>query len=163
MSFGNVITDGTQQAVGTNGYIVSFDLSGESIKTCNGVQLQNSVSLVLSEISIASVELATLQNYPEDADCPELAFSQNDSVISVFCKTSSYPYTSQTRIAFWFSKNTDVITTTSDNIIPNNMPASAMNLLMLKCIKDSQILMGMNVSRDIQQQINKELISLNLV
>jgi hypothetical protein len=163
MAFGSLITDGTQESVGTNGYVVGFDLANLNIVNINQVQLQNAVSLVMSAVDINNTSKATLFAYNQDANAPDFAWSSEGTRVYVFCKTTVYPYTSQTRIAFWYNAQPEELSALSDVVIPNRLPAEARNLLVLLCAKEAQTLSGINPTRDILQQINSELNKLGLV
>ena len=154
--FGNVITNGTQVAVGTYGYVASFDLSGYRVDAMRGVQMQNANSSVLSELNEEASGQAALMAYAEDVNCPDFSWCANGSTVFVFCKTATYPYSSASRVAFFFAASPEPITATSDTVIPDRMPAEAKDLLKALTLKNMNNLLGKRTSLDLNNTIAAE-------
>lgn len=156
MAFGSPITDGTAIATGTYGYITSFNLSTQEIDELTGLQ----VYLSPAYSSIATpVEISVLFAYPEASGCPNLAVAQSGINVFVFCKTSIYPNTASTRVAFFFKKRATTVTAVSDLL---DIPNEARNLFFNYCMEQAQIINEVTPDRNIRQNINNEIEKLGL-
>ena len=133
--FGNVITDGTQVALGTYGYVAKFNLSSYLLKTMRQVQLQKvSGTPTLSLPSTTQDAIDVVYGYPEDLACPDFAWCQDKNIVHVFCKTSKYPFTSNTRIGFWMFRSAIDMTIASSNTDVASDKKELFRLLVLQAM-----------------------------
>jgi len=112
--FGIAINTGTQVAVGTNGYVASFDLINYEPQRVFQVQAERNG--VLSTPAKDTVSLDKLFGYPENSSPPDLAFAQSGNIVYVFFNGSKYPFDSTSRVAFWFFRNALNVTTATDKL-----------------------------------------------
>lgn len=162
MAFGNLITDGTQVAVGTYGYVASFDYSAERIKQVIGAQLQDVAAEELSGVEASAASRDALMAYAEDANCPDFAWYAAGSTVFVFCKTSVYPYSSNTRLAIYFYSNPEPVTATSDTLIPDRLPAEAKELFKSLCLRQTLTLLGKRIPVELSNKVGYEKERLGL-
>jgi hypothetical protein len=158
MAFGNLITDGTQAVVGTYGYIVTFDLTLQDIRNITQVQLQKNATT----LSPAIVDLSTfeeLSNYCEDSDCPDIAFCQTGNIVNIFLKTTTYPYDATVRIAFWFQRNAQNVSATTDYL---DIPVESRTLFRALVLENVYLTKELKIPFDVQETIKTERANLGL-
>jgi hypothetical protein len=153
MAFGNPVTNGTKVAEGTYGYVVSFDLSNEEIKTLLQVQMQDATAVEMGEVIDVGTDRAALFEYLEDVDCPDVAWFQEGVTVFVFLKTATWAYAATNRVAFWFYRDAEDIAALSDTI---DVPQAARELLKQTVRKLYYLGKGKRVPYDVEQGIVKE-------
>ena len=157
MAFGNIVTSGVQAAVGSNGYVASFDLTNQEPQRVFQVQAENTG--VLSTPVTSVVALDVLFGYPENSSPPDLAFAQNGNTVYVFFKTSKYPFTSSSRVAFWFYRNAKNVTGTTSKL---DIPQEARELMKAMTLEKLYNDLGKPVLFDTQETIRLEKADLGL-
>jgi hypothetical protein len=160
--FGNVITDGTQVAVGTYGYVVRFDLSAERMKEMIGVTLQLDGDQLSEPDSSPAETLAALFELCESVAATGFAWYAAGSTVYVYCKTATYGYTSNVRIAFEFYANAEPITATTDELIPERMPAEAKELVKAFILKKVYEMQNKQVPLAVNNTIAREKAALGV-
>ena len=155
--FGNPVTDGTQSAIGTNGYVASFDLTNHEPQRVFQVQAQKDG--VLSTPITSVVALDVLFAYPEASSPPNLAFAQNGNVVFVFFKTATYPFTADSRITFWFYRNAKNVSGTGSKL---DIPQESKELCKAMILEKLYNILGKPVSWDISESIRLEKADLGI-
>ena len=88
---GQVITNFPQYSVGTYGYTIQVDLTYLYASSIDIIQLDNNG---VSSLPITQkTALVSLQGYINDIACPNIAYSVDSDILTLFVKTSAYPYT----------------------------------------------------------------------
>ena len=140
MAFGNLITSGTQVSSGTNGFIVAFDLSGLDADTVFQVQLQKSGTTTYDPVT-AQTPRVTLFGYTNVAIAPpNYAYCQDGQIVYVFCNTGTFAFDTTTRVAFWFYRNAQNVTLTTDKVdVPDDANQLAVGLILRKMYIDLNV------------------------
>jgi hypothetical protein len=102
--FGNAITDGTQVALGTYGYVVSFDLTAYEVRSIEQIQMQSATN-VLSTPSVTPETREELFALCENTQTTkDFGYFLDDSTLFVFCRTAKYAYVGTVRIGWWLKR-----------------------------------------------------------
>ena len=154
MAFGNAVTDVSQRAVGTYGYTISIDTTGLYAYKITFVQAQDDsgATPVLSDPSGSSVSIKTLQEYLEDASCPDIAFNYAHGICTIFFKTSVYPYVSDTRFAMFGQRDSLKFYADGDKA---DFPDSEAALFNAYVIKHAALLTNKPIPSDVARIIQK--------
>lgn len=113
MAFGNSIVDFSQASIGTIGYTVRIDTTGLRTFKTKFVQAQ-ATSSSTPVPATQEVLLETIQGYLNDSEAPDLAFNNGYGEITIFLKTSVFPYLTNTRIALFGIRNPIPMTLSTD-------------------------------------------------
>lgn len=152
MAFGNPVTDLTQVAIGTNGYILSVDLESQEIDDAIQVQAQKN-GITLSAPITDKSSISDLFSLPENSAPPSLAFAQDGTIVYIFLKTSEYAYVSSNRIAVWYSRNPKNVVSTSDKL---DIPQEAKELFKMLVLDTMYRTQGKQTPRYIVDEITNQ-------
>lgn len=111
---GHAVTVYGQFTVGTYGYVLVVDLTKIYAKEIEFVQLEIA-GLAEDPVSVAT-DLSTLMAYPNDVNCPDVAFSYESDLLYLFLKESYAPYASNTRFTLFGKRYAKPITSLTDNL-----------------------------------------------
>lgn len=104
MAFGNSITDFSQASIGTVGYTVRIDTTGLKTFRVRFVQAQASSSDTPRPATSEDL-LSDIQGFLNDEGAPDLAFNFGYGEVTIFLKTSVFPYVDNTRVSIFGERN----------------------------------------------------------
>lgn len=152
--FGNKITDLTQIAIGTVGYIIKIDVKSSIFAyDITAVQAQDNAGSVPAPVT-TEVSLDTLMGYLNDSAAPDLAFNYGYGEVTIFLKTSVFPYVDTTGLVMFGKRNPIKLTSFNDKL---DIDDKDIELFSAYVIKYGSILSGKPVPFDVEKTIkNKE-------
>ena len=112
---GNAVTEFSKLVEGTTGYVIKVNTAALLFEKVNSVQAQ-AESADTPEPVTAETTLNIIQGYLNDTGCPDLAFNHDRSTITIFFKTSAFPYISTTRFALFGLRKAQATTAGTDYI-----------------------------------------------
>lgn len=117
MAFGLKVNDYSKASEGAYGYTLKIDMSDYNVNKMVFVQATNQPLGLPEPVVDEASSLITLQNYCDDADCPDLAFSFNGVYLTIFFKEATFPYADDdSRFAFSIYRNTKTMTTSTSKM-----------------------------------------------
>ena len=160
---GNAIVDGVQSAIGTYGYVVSFDLSSFGVKEIEQVQMQDTAG-VLSLPSTSPLTRAQIFELCEDAQGESespitFGYFLDNSVLFIFCKTDIYPYIYTNRVAWWIKRFVIDMATTANTI---DVAQDKEQLLRNLVLEAMYVNSGSRVPSEIAKTIQSERLRLSI-
>lgn len=158
MDFGNPITEGELIDEGTYGQIISFDLSPQYLDTILQLQLQKTGGMMSDVITTPST-WEDMCGYLEDENCPDIAYCQNGSVVSVLLNKTEYPFVATNRIGFWYYSWEKDVTSLSEEF---EMPGESRDLLSGIMLKRMYEGMNRRVPMEIDNKVLIEKAKLGL-
>jgi len=155
MAFGNLISDGTEIAAGTQGKIFAFDLKSVLIHKVKQVTMWDDD--MMSAPSTSPVPSSTLFGYLSSTSAPEFAFSQSGNFLYVFIKVAVY--TEASRIGFEFTRNSINPVAVNSKL---DVPQPAKALLVYLATKRLAEEDSQRIKFDLEQDIVREKLKLGL-
>ena len=147
---GQVITNFPQYSVGTYGYTIQVDLTYLYASSIDIIQLDNNG---VSSLPITQkTALVSLQGYINDIACPNIAYSVDSDILTLFVKTSAYPYTDTTKFVIYGKRLAITIGSLNDNV---DISDKDMELFLNYCIKGAGDILGIRTSPVITDNIRR--------
>lgn len=131
MAFGSIVTNLTQNAIGSYGYIVKINTADLLAETIESVQAQDDPATTPEPVT-GQVSIATLYSYLDDSGCPDLAYNYSDGECSIFFKTTEFAYSATTRFALFGRRKAQNCTSDADLL---DLPDRDLNLLAAYCMQ----------------------------
>lgn len=156
--YGALVTSGTQSAIGTYGYVASINMTTSTPKSIIQIQIQK--SSVLSDVYNTESDLDDLFNFCEDSGCPDAAYTLVGNMLSVFLKTSVYPFDANTLVQTLLYRNVIPLTLVGSSI---DVPNEARRLFALLVLLQAYRIYGRRVEAFITDGVQEEKSVLGLL
>lgn len=154
MPFGAAVTSATQIEIGTEGYIVRFNLSGNNLRTVNMVQAQsgsNTTVPAVTALSKAALHTLLVTNPVETQ--VDVAFCQSGDNLDVFLRSADYPYTGATRVGFRFYRSANNLTANTQSL---DIPEKTRLLCKLLILQETYRSQDLPVPQSMKSAIETE-------
>lgn len=152
MAYGSIITNVSQNAIGSIGYIVKINTAELLAETIESVQAQASPSSTPDPVS-GPVGISALYGYLNDTESPDLAYNYSDGECSIFFKTTVFAYSATTRYALFGKRKAQNCTSDADLL---DCPDRDLNLLSLYCLQLAYALKKSGTPKWIYDRIKTE-------
>ena len=152
MAFGNKVTELTQIAIGTTGYVVRIDTTSLIAYSITGVQAQASASDTPEPVT-SEVSLNVLMSYLNDTDGPDLAFYYGYGEVYIYFNTTTFPYVDTTRFILIGKRNPLKATSGTDKL---DIADKDLELFMAYAIKYAAILSNEPIPYSIEKIIREK-------
>ena len=153
MSTNITITTLDQVQTGTYGYLVKLDTTNILAYDINFIQAFGVIASASGNPTSGSVTTETLASYLELSSCPDLAFNYTHGMLTMFFKTSTWPYTTDTEITLFGKRNAIKLTNENDNA---DFPDELIELFSAYAIKFASMLKGKAVPANAARTIMRE-------
>lgn len=131
MAFGSSVTNLSQYAIGSAGYIVKINTAELLAETIEAIQAQASPSSTPAPVS-GPTSVSNLFSYLNSSEGPDLAFSSSDGECNVFFNTTTFPYSATTRYALFGKRKPQNCVSDSEYL---DLPDRDLNLLFAYCME----------------------------
>lgn len=152
MAFGNKVTELSQIAVGTVGYVVRADTTSLLAYSITAVQVQADPADTPAPVTEEN-SLDTLLGYVNDTEAPDAAFNYGYGEVHIFLKASVYAYITTTRFVLIGKRNPIKITDLEDKL---DIPDKDMELFLSYCLKYGALLTGNQVPYTVDKTIREK-------
>lgn len=147
---GNKVTDFDKFTNGIYGYTIVLDTTAILLNKPDFIQVDDNGTT--SDPIIGPTELEVLQEYINDSDAPDAAWSFASDLMVLFFKQATVPYSNTTRFVIYGYRNNQPINTLSDSI---DIKDRDIGWFIALAIKEAAIMQGKMIPKDIENQITE--------
>ena len=144
------VTETTKFTDGSYGYIIQRDLTFLCLQSLDFVTVDNNG--VSSNPLLDQIPIATLHRYINDISCPDFAYSVDSDILTMFFKTSAYPYSGTTTYLLFGKRFALTINSLEDYV---DVPDDKMELFVNLCQKGACDILGIRTPNAILDNIKR--------
>jgi len=152
-TFGIPLTKGKLLSKGKFGIVTSFNMRHLYLNTLLRAQLFTADQEPITGIAIPTQRIIDIFQLPLSASSPNFAFGQREFTALVFTKLPDISFSNNTRIVFWFERNSIPCKTMDGR---EDIPDEYYPLLKNMALLDMKLMQGMPVPKELLEAIEQE-------
>ncbi len=147
---GNRVTDFDKHTNGVYGYTIVVDTTEILLNKPDFIQVDDNGTT--SDPISGPTAMETLQEYINDDDAPDAAWSFASDLLIMFFNASTAPYSNTTRFVIYGYRNNQPINSLSDSI---DIKDRDIGWFIALAIREAAIMTGKMIPKDIENQITE--------